>query len=102
MVSDPMSWMALSAVLISSWEKQAMAWVVICGAGMLHPLLNLDHCLRKSAHWAGEQPMSTVGRTRAGGLRLGSRALGIWAGWSAATWFMMACMAAAGSKPTGA
>ena len=102
MLNDPMSWMALSAVLISSSEKQAMAWVVNCGAGMLHPIWNLDHLVRKSAHWAGEQPISTVGRTRAGGLRLGLRALGIWAGCSVATWFMMACMAAAGSRPTGA
>ena len=46
--------------------------------------------------------MSTFGRTRAGGLRLGSRALGIWAGWPAATWLIIACMAAAGSRPTGA
>ena len=79
----------MSAVPISSSETQAVAWVVSCGAGMLHPLLNLDHLVRKSAHWAGEQPISTVGRMRAGGLRLGSRALGIY-------------MAAAGSKLTGA
>ena len=46
--------------------------------------------------------MSTLGRTRAGGLRLGLRALWIWSGWSTATWLIIACMAAAGSRPTGA
>ena len=46
--------------------------------------------------------MSIVGHTRAGGLRLGLRALGTWAGCSNATWFTMACIAAAGSRPPGA
>ena len=103
MASEPISWMALSAVSISLSEKHAMAWVVNWAAGKLQPSLNLDHCLRKSAHWADQQPMSTVGRTRAGGLRLDSRVLGgIWAGWSATTWLMIACMAAAASRQPGA
>ena len=72
-----MSCTALSAVLMSSSLKHAMAWVVSCDAGMLHPLLNRDHRVKKSAHRAGEQQMSMVGLVRAGGLMLGSRALGI-------------------------
>ena len=69
---------------------------------MSRALLNLDHCRRKLAHWAGEQPISTFGWVRAGGLRLGLSALGILAGWSAAMWLIIACMAAASLRPTGA
>ena len=46
--------------------------------------------------------MSTLGRTSAGGLSLGSRALGIWGGCSAAMWLIIACMAAAGLRSAGA
>ena len=49
--------------------------------------------------------MSIFGRISAGGrisaCWLGSRALGIWAGWSDATWLIITCNAAAGSRPSG-
>ena len=41
-----------------------MAWVVSWLARMLLPFLNLFHLVRKSHHWAGEQPKSIVGRTK--------------------------------------
>ena len=41
---------ALSAVLTNLLEKHAMVCVVAWLSGMLLPLRNQSHCLRKSAH----------------------------------------------------
>ena len=45
-----MSSIALSAVLTNLFEKHAIACVVAWLVGMLLPLRNHSHCLRKSAH----------------------------------------------------